>query len=365
MNDDRKINQLFWTWAIGSAILLSSLFFALKAPAAEPIWLSNLGQQATGTNNTGKYSLDVNVTSPITATNLADGPTGSAVPADAAYIGASKAGTLTGLLIGQQTMANSLACVLPSDQSAIPVSQGGSPWGANVTQFGGSAVATGTGTGGLGIPRVTVSSDSNMLATQSGTWTVQPGNTANTTPWLATINQGGNSATVTVSGALKVDGSAVTQPVSGTVTVNQGTANTAANGWTVKPTDGTNSQGYTASSEAKVSVTQPLPAGSNAIGTVQVTSAKASVNATASNANSTVTTTPATLTAPANAVGFLLQNISTSTANVRWQIGGAASSSSGAQLAPGQDTGFIPAGSNVSIAAESGTQSYSIQWVSQ
>lgn len=32
--------------------------------------------------------------------------------------------------------------------------------------------------------------------TQSGTWTVQPGNTANTTPWLATINQGSNSAVV-------------------------------------------------------------------------------------------------------------------------------------------------------------------------
>lgn len=39
-----------------------------------------------------------------------------------------------------------------------------------------------------------------VAATQSGTWTVQPGNTANTTAW-------------------KVDGSAVTQPVSGTVTV--------------------------------------------------------------------------------------------------------------------------------------------------
>ncbi len=64
-----------------------------------------------------------------------------------------------------------------------------------------------------------------VAATQSGTWTVQPGNTANTTPWLSTINQGGNSATVTVSNALKVDGSAVTQPVSGTVTANAGTGN--------------------------------------------------------------------------------------------------------------------------------------------
>lgn len=44
-----------------------------------------------------------------------------------------------------------------------------------------------------------------VAATQSGTWTVQPGNTANTTAW-------------------KVDGSAVTQPVSGTVTATQGTA---------------------------------------------------------------------------------------------------------------------------------------------
>jgi len=45
-----------------------------------------------------------------------------------------------------------------------------------------------------------------VAATQSGTWTVQPGNTANTTAW-------------------KVDGSAVTQPVSGTVTSNIGTTN--------------------------------------------------------------------------------------------------------------------------------------------
>jgi hypothetical protein len=60
--------------------------------------------------------------------------------------------------LGQKSMANGLAVTVASDQSALP-------------------------------------------ASQSGTWTVQPGNTANTTAW-------------------KVDGSAVTQPVSGTVTVN-------------------------------------------------------------------------------------------------------------------------------------------------
>lgn len=48
-----------------------------------------------------------------------------------------------------------------------------------------------------------------VAATQSGVWTVQPGNTANTTAW-------------------KVDGSAVTQPVSGTVTANIGTSGSLA-----------------------------------------------------------------------------------------------------------------------------------------
>jgi hypothetical protein len=45
---------------------------------------------------------------------------------------------------------------------------------------------------------------------------------------------------VTDSNALKVDNSGVTQPVSGTVTANQGTPNSAANGWPSMITDGTN-----------------------------------------------------------------------------------------------------------------------------
>ena len=71
---------------------------------------------------------------------------------------------------------------------------------------GGSMMAQLSQSGGTG---------STLAATQSGTWTVQPGNTANTTPWLAAISQGGNTAGVTAGSALKVDGSAVTQPVSG------------------------------------------------------------------------------------------------------------------------------------------------------
>jgi len=51
----------------------------------------------------------------------------------------------------------------------------------------------------------TVTQSGSWNVGQSGTWTVQPGNTANTTPWLFTINQGGNSAAVSAAGALSAN----------------------------------------------------------------------------------------------------------------------------------------------------------------
>lgn len=69
---------------------------------------------------------------------------------------------------------------------------------SNEKQINGVAPLMGNGVTGTGSQRVTIASDNTAFsvnAAQSGTWTVQPGNTANTTAW-------------------KVDGSAVTQPVS-------------------------------------------------------------------------------------------------------------------------------------------------------
>lgn len=54
----------------------------------------------------------------------------------------------------------------------VTANQGTSPWVNNVTQFGGTNLSTGTGASGTGIPRVTVANDSNILATQSGTWNI-------------------------------------------------------------------------------------------------------------------------------------------------------------------------------------------------
>ena len=98
---------------------------------------------------------------------------------------------------------------------------------------------SGTVTANAGTGTFTISG----AVTQSGTWTVQPGNTANTTPWLVAGNKTSNGAvpgtnllgvlpaiattaaptyttgnivalSTNTSGGLRVDGSGVTQPVS-------------------------------------------------------------------------------------------------------------------------------------------------------
>lgn len=69
------------------------------------------------------------------------------------------------------------------------VTQGTSPWVSSISQFGGSNVVTGTGVGGAGIPRVTVSSDSSVSATQG------------TSPWVNNTTQFGGTNLSTGVGA--------------------------------------------------------------------------------------------------------------------------------------------------------------------
>jgi len=130
----------------------------------------------------------------ITATNPSVSTTGSSVPASATYAGMNVSGNLTGL--------TGTSNGLKVDGSAVtqPV---------NVTQFGTNNVVTGTGTSGSGIPRVTVSNDSNILATQSGAWNVSGTGTAGTPATGVLTIQGINSMT-----PVKVD------PSGGTGSVN-------------------------------------------------------------------------------------------------------------------------------------------------
>jgi hypothetical protein len=160
-----------------------------------------------------------------------------------------------------------------------------------------------------GTVTATQSTAANLLCTasQGGTWTVQPGNTANTTPWLATINQGGNSAVVKAAStaAAATDPSLVVNispnspahPVtqSGAWTVQPGnTANTTA--WLVTGTGGTFPVTGTF-----WQATQPVSLASTTItGTVAVTQSGNWTNRIVGNAGATLDAVIGNATAPTN-----------------------------------------------------------------
>lgn len=82
----------------------------------------------------------------------------------------------TGLYAAAQCDSSGRLLVNVSTLPALPaggntigaVTQASGPWTNNVTQFGGSPIATGTGAGGSGIPRVTVSNDSQVNTQPAG-----------------------------------------------------------------------------------------------------------------------------------------------------------------------------------------------------
>jgi hypothetical protein len=92
---------------------------------------------------------------------------------------------------------------------------------------------------------------------------------------------------------------------------------------------------------------------------------KSPVNTNGSVVNTTLTgTTAAANSAPANAVGFILEAPSTNTDNIRWAIGSTASTTVGLLLEPGRDTGFVPCAASISVCATvSGTNKFEIQWI--
>lgn len=73
--------------------------------------------------------------------------------------GATSAGTLRVTISNDSTGQVTLAA---GANTIGAVTQASGPWTNNVTQFGGTNVSTGTGAGGTGIPRVTVSNDSTL-----------------------------------------------------------------------------------------------------------------------------------------------------------------------------------------------------------
>lgn len=107
--------------------------------------------------------------------------------------GVKSAGTVRVVLATDQPSLTNKLLVTP-DSVALPANQS-----VNVTQINSVTPLMGNGVTGTGSQRVTIASDNTAFtvnAAESGTWTVQPGNTANTTPWLMKPNDGTNSATI-------------------------------------------------------------------------------------------------------------------------------------------------------------------------
>lgn len=176
----------------------------------------------------GNHRLEV--AGSITATNPSVGPTGAAVPADATLVGASDGTHLQPLLVdgsGNLKISGSITATNPSvgaNTSATPTSStaiGGSDGtnlqqalvesashpnmrfalynGANETavdasgnlsttdnlaKVGGAAIALGQAAMASSIPVAIANNQSAIPVSQSGTWTIQPGNTPNTSAWL-------------------------------------------------------------------------------------------------------------------------------------------------------------------------------------
>lgn len=122
-----------------------------------------------------------------------------ALPANQSVNAAQMAGTATAVNSGlkdngtqrvvlatdQPALTNKL--LVTPDSVALPANQS-----VNVNQFGGSAVATGTGAAGAGVPRVTVSNDSNVLVTPPA---LTKGTQGSTGLSVQRLNDAGRNAT--------------------------------------------------------------------------------------------------------------------------------------------------------------------------
>lgn len=131
----------------------------------------------------------------------------------------------------------------------VTSNQGTSPWVTNVSQFGGSNVATGTGASGSGIPRVTVSNDSNILATQSGTWTVQQG----TPPW--SVSQSGTWNINNISGTISLPTGAATEATLAKLPLAQASTTSGQSGPLVQGAVTTSAPTYTTGQTDPLSLT--------------------------------------------------------------------------------------------------------------
>lgn len=178
----------------------------------------------SGNKSAGTIRVVLATDQPALTNKLLVTPDSVALPANQSVNVSQMAGTTTDTNSGNKS-AGTQRIVIATDQPQLtnafkvdgsgvtqPVSgtvtanQGGAPWSENITQFGGNALATGAGAGGNGVPRVTVSNDSqisDLVATGSiTTQNLSPNSGADTAASAvvtANLNSTG-TATIQVTG---------------------------------------------------------------------------------------------------------------------------------------------------------------------
>jgi hypothetical protein len=177
---------------------------------------ANQGGTWNITNVSGTVSLptgaatSANQPSAATSGSTSSGQTGTVA------MGFTTTGAPTYTTAQTNPLSLTTAGALRVDGSAVTQPVSGTFWQTTQPVSGTVTVTQGTAA------NLNATVTGTVAATQSGTWTVQPGNTANTTAWLVT----GTGGTFPVTGTFWQ----ATQPVSGTVTANQGGAPWSVNG---------------------------------------------------------------------------------------------------------------------------------------
>ena len=158
--------------------------------------------QDVATDTSGELQVDV-----LTLPNVTIGTFPDNEPFNVAQFGGSAVATGTG------TGGAGIPRVTISSDSSLAANQS-----ANVAQFGGTNISTGTGVGGAGIPRVTISSDSSLAANQSTNLAQVAGATTQT-------GNGTASGSVRVSVASDSTGTTIaTQSTASSLNVRQDTS---------------------------------------------------------------------------------------------------------------------------------------------
>jgi hypothetical protein len=285
-----------------------------------------------------------------------DGAINSAIPGFANLIGAEDvSGNLQAARIGQTVKASAISVVIASDQTDVPF---------NLDKVGGAVVVLGQALMAASIPVVLASNQSDVPVNldKVGGAAVVLGQAlmAASIPVVLSSNQSNIPANITQIGgsALALGQTLMAASIPVVLASNQAAipVTQSAGPWTQNITQIGGSA--LALGQTTKSGSLPVTVASDQGGL----STKSPVNANGSNSESTVSTVK-TESVPANAIGFILMNEDISSANIRWMIGGTATTAAGQQLQPGRDTGFVPCAANISICAESSTQSYNLQWI--